>query len=128
MRKESKIGVIVKYRKLAEYSFTVTEKSPKKFRHTIVSRLQDGTLMALGHLIRVNDVMSLLDIGEFLENPNNIDIVRKHHKLWLESTNILNEIMNQSVFIDCESLLYNIEESGMEFVATACYIECLDSL
>ena len=80
------------------------------------------------HLIRVNDVMSLLDIGEFLENPNNIDIVRKHHKLWLESTNILNEIMNQSVFIDCESLLYNIEESGMEFVATACYTECLDSL
>ena len=102
MRKESKIGVIVKYRKLAEYSFTVTEKSPKKFRHTIVSRLQDGTLMAIR--------------------------VRKHHKLWLESTNILNEIMNQSVFIDCESLLYNIEESGMEFVATACYTECLDSL
>ena len=48
--------VIVKCRKLAEYIFTVTEKSPKKFRHTIVSRLQDGVLMALEHLIRANDI------------------------------------------------------------------------
>lgn len=33
-----------------------------------------------------------------------------HYKLWLESTNILSEIMNQHVFIDCESLLYNVTE------------------
>ena len=75
-----------------------------------------------------NDIMSLLDINDFLENPENMHIVRKHYKLWLESTNILNEIMNQSIFVDCESLLYNIEESSKEFVATNCYYECLDIL
>ncbi len=70
-----------------------------------------------------NSVLSLLDINDFLENPENIDIVRKHYKLWLESTNILNEIVNQSIFVDCESLLYNIEENSKEFVATHCIIE-----
>lgn len=75
-----------------------------------------------------NDVMSLLDIDEFLQNVEYVDIVRRHYKLWLESTNILSEIMNQSVFVDCESLLYNIEESSREFVATKCYYECLDIL
>ena len=75
-----------------------------------------------------NDVLSLGDINDFLDKPENIDIVRKHYKLWLESTNILSEIMNQNIFVDCESLLYNIEESSKEFVATNCYYECLDIL
>lgn len=75
-----------------------------------------------------NDVMSLLDINDFLENPENIDIVRKHYKLWLESTNILSEILNQNIFVDCESLLYNIEERSKEFVATHCYYECMEIL
>lgn len=75
-----------------------------------------------------NDVMSLLDINAFLEDQANMNIVRKHYKLWLESTNILSEIYNQSVFIDCESLLYNIEEESKEFVATGCYYDCLNIL
>ncbi|MBQ7359524.1 MAG: restriction endonuclease [Lachnospiraceae bacterium] len=75
-----------------------------------------------------NDVIALQDINEFLENPDNIDIVRKHYKLWLESTNILAEVFNQSIFIDCESLLYNIENNSREFVATNCYWECLEIL
>ncbi len=75
-----------------------------------------------------NNILSLLDINDFLENPENIDIVRKHYKLWLESTSILSEVTNQNVFIDCESLLYNIEESSREFVATGCYYECLNIL
>ncbi|MCH5343015.1 MAG: restriction endonuclease [Acetatifactor sp.] len=75
-----------------------------------------------------NDVMSLLDINDFLERSENIDIVRKNYKLWLESTDILSEIANQSVFVDCESLLYNIEESSKEFVASNLYYECLEIL
>ncbi len=42
--------------------------------------------------------------------PANMDIVRKHYKLWLESTNILAEINSRDIFIDCETLLYNIKE------------------
>ena len=75
-----------------------------------------------------NDIMSLIDIDDFLECPENMDIVRKHYKLWLESTEILGEVFNQNVFIDCESLLYNIEEESRRFVETSCYYECLDIL
>ncbi len=72
--------------------------------------------------------MSLIDIDDFLECPENMDIVRKHYKLWLESTNVLSMIFNQSVFIDCESLLCDIEEDSRRFVETSCYNECIDIL
>lgn len=75
-----------------------------------------------------NNIMSLSDIDDFLQEPVNIDIVRKHYKLWLESTHILNEIENQSIFVDCTSLLYNIENEKNEFVETSCYRQCLDIL
>lgn len=75
-----------------------------------------------------NDIVSLIDINDFLECPENMDIVRKHYKLWLESTEILSEVFNQNIFIDCESLLYNIEEESRRFVETSCYNECLDIL
>lgn len=75
-----------------------------------------------------NDIMSLIDIDDFLEYSENLDIVRKHYKLWLESTNILSMVFNQSIFIDCESLLYDIEEDSRRFVETSCYNECLDIL
>ncbi len=74
------------------------------------------------------DIMSLIDIDDFLECPENMDIVRKHYKLWLESTNVLSMIFNQSVFIDCESLLCDIEEDSRRFVETSCYNECIDIL
>jgi len=70
------------------------------------------------------NVISLNDINEFLENQQNINIVRKNYKLWLQATNILSEIYNQSVFIDCEALLYNIEEESKAFVETDCYRLC----
>ena len=75
-----------------------------------------------------SDIVSLIDIDDFLECPENMDIVRKHYKLWLESTNILSQVFNQSIFIDCEALLYNIEEDSRRFVETSCYYECLDIL
>lgn len=70
------------------------------------------------------NVISLNYINEFLENQQNINIVRKNYKLWLQATNILSEIYNQSVFIDCEALLYNIEEESKAFVETDCYRQC----
>ncbi len=84
--------------------------------------------MFADYMESANDVIALQDINDFLENSENVDIVRKHYKLWLESTNVLSEVFNQSVFVDCESLLYNIEKSSKEFVATTCYWECMEIL
>ncbi len=56
MKKENELGIMIKCRKLIEYIFTVTEKSPKKFRYTIVNRLQNGSLQIMEHLIRANEI------------------------------------------------------------------------
>ena len=74
------------------------------------------------------NILSLNDIDEFLQDPENEDIVRKHYKLWLESTGVLGEIYNRDIFIDCETLLYDIENEQKEFVETTAYRQCIDIL
>ena len=74
------------------------------------------------------NIITLLEIDEFLQNSGNSDIVRKHYKLWLHATGILNQIQNQNIFIDCESLLSEIEEESKYFVQTEVYNQCLDCL
>ncbi len=74
------------------------------------------------------NILSLNDIDEFLQDPENEDIVRKHYKLWLESTGVLGEIYNRDIFIDCETLLYDIENEQKEFVETMPYRQCIDIL
>jgi len=111
----------------------VKELQPQKYYVCCAVRLtaknkEEIYSLFLDYMESANDIMSLLDINDFLESPENIDIVRKHYKLWLESTSILSEIMNQNIFVDCKSLLYNIEEKSREFVATHCYYECMEIL
>lgn len=56
MKKESELEIMIKSRKLIEYIFTITEKSPKKFRFTIVSHLQNEALKIIENLIRANEI------------------------------------------------------------------------
>ncbi|MCM1160555.1 MAG: four helix bundle protein [Roseburia sp.] len=56
MKKENELGIMIKCRKLIEYIFTVTEKSPKKFRFTITSKLQNEALSVMENLIRANEI------------------------------------------------------------------------
>ena len=74
------------------------------------------------------NIITLLEIDDFLQKSENSDIVRKHYKLWLHATGILNQIQNQNIFIDCESLLSDIEEESKYFVQTEVYNLCLDCL
>jgi len=50
MQKKNDLFVITKAKDLAKYILTVTEKSPKKFRFTLVVRLQNYILDALESL------------------------------------------------------------------------------
>lgn len=56
MKKENELGIMIKCRKLIEYIFTITEKSPKKFRFTLVSKLQNEVLSVMENLIRANEI------------------------------------------------------------------------
>lgn len=80
------------------------------------------------YMVSPSNVLTLNDFDTFLDSSSNNEILRKHYKLWLESSNVLNEIFNRNIFIDCESLLYDINEKSKEFVKTIYYDQCLKVL
>ena len=57
-RKESELKVITKAKDLCSYVMTVTQKSPKHYRYTFVSRLQNLSLSVIENIIRANDVFA----------------------------------------------------------------------
>ena len=74
------------------------------------------------------NIISRIEIDDFLSEEKNKDILRKHFKLWIESTNILTEILNNDIFIDCEALLYNIQNEEQLFVKTVAFEKAIDCL
>lgn len=74
------------------------------------------------------NIYTLKEIDDFLQRPENADIVRKNFKLWLESSNILSEIYNQDIFIDCKVLLNDIKEEYKFYVQTISYNESIEIL
>ena len=53
--KQSELAVITKAKDLCSYVMTVTQKSPKQFRFTFTSRLQNLSLDVIKALYRAND-------------------------------------------------------------------------
>ena len=74
------------------------------------------------------NIITTLELDEFLESPQNNDILRKHYKLWLDSTNILTDILSNDIFVDSEALIANIEEEVKFFVRTHAFDEALSCL
>lgn len=68
-----------------------------------------------------DNIMTIEDIDKFLNEPCNVEIVRKNFKLWISASNILSEIFNQNIFIDCDVLLSDIAEESKYFVQTDLY-------
>lgn len=56
MKNQSELTVITKAKDLCSYIMTITQKSPKQFRFTFVSRLQNLSLSVIENLFRANDV------------------------------------------------------------------------
>lgn len=55
-KKGSELEVMTKGKNLSNYIFTVTEKSPKKFRFTLVSRMQNLSLDVIENLYYANSI------------------------------------------------------------------------
>lgn len=55
-RKQSELTVITKTKDLCSYVMTITQKSPKQYRFTFVTRLQNMSLSVIENLFRANDV------------------------------------------------------------------------
>lgn len=56
------------------------------------------------------NILTLLELDEFLTAPQNVGLLRKHFKLWLSASSILSELYNQEIFIDSETLLYDVAD------------------
>ena len=69
------------------------------------------------------NIMTLLEIDEFLCDSENTGILRRHFKLWLSATNILSELYNQDIFIDSEALLYDVSDELPYYVQTGSYLK-----
>ena len=65
--KQSELTVITKAKDLCSYVMTVTQKSPKQFRFTFTSRLQNLSLDVIEALYRANDTFVTK------ENPSSRD-------------------------------------------------------
>lgn len=55
-RVESELTIITKAKNLCGYVLTVTEKSPKRFRFTIVSRMQNLAMDIIEQAYRANEI------------------------------------------------------------------------
>ena len=58
----SELTVITRAKELCSCVMTVTQKSPKQFRFTFVSRMQNLALDAIEHLYRANDTFATRDV------------------------------------------------------------------
>lgn len=67
-------------------------------------------------------------LDAFLLDRNNSDILRKHFKLWLTADLVLSEMLNKDIFMDCESLLDEIEEELPYFVETEVFFKAMSIL
>lgn len=56
VKRQSELLIITKTKDLCSYVMTITQKSPKHFRFTFISRLQNLALLVIENLYRANDV------------------------------------------------------------------------
>src|SRR5574344_91886 len=55
-KKQAELTVLIKAKDLCSYIMTITRKSPKEFRFSFVSRLQNLSLSVVENIIRANEL------------------------------------------------------------------------
>ncbi len=112
-KKQSELTVITKAKDLCAYVTTVTQKSPKQYRYTYVSRMQNLSLDIIECLYRANDVfvtkeneatqkqrlefqrkaltsIRLLAYFALLSHENGCIIARQYEQISVKSTECMN--------------------------------------
>lgn len=74
------------------------------------------------------NIITLIEIDDFLSKPENADVLHKHFKLWIESTNILTDIFTNDICIDSDVLLSDIKEDAKFFVKTSAFQQAIENL
>lgn len=119
--------------KLKDEVDKVAKLSPKEYyvccsKELSPQKVDEIYQLFSSYMSSASNVITLNEIDDFLNNPANIEILKKHYKLWIESTGIMQEIGNANVFIDCETLLAEIENEKNLFVKTSAFNSALKCL
>ena len=75
MENKDELNVIVKMKELCELILNATEKSPKKFRFSIVSRIQQYAFNALENLYKANAIIAKDGKKKSIEKRINLQYV-----------------------------------------------------
>ncbi|MBR0456915.1 MAG: restriction endonuclease [Firmicutes bacterium] len=75
-----------------------------------------------------DNIITLNEIEDFLTREDTADILQKHFKLWIDSATILQNLLNDELFVDCEALFSQIEKEEKLFVETQAYQQAMDCL
>ncbi|MDR1832855.1 MAG: four helix bundle protein [Fusobacteriaceae bacterium] len=73
---QSELTVVTKTKDLCSYIMTITQKSPKQFRFTFISKLQNLALDAIENIYRANDIF----IGPEAPPANRAERLSFQHK------------------------------------------------
>jgi hypothetical protein len=111
----------------------VKENNPKQFyvccsKQLSPQKVKDIYTLFSDYMESKANIITIIEIEDFLTDPDNIDILKKHYKLWISSTSILEDIFTKDICIDCEALLSNIENDEKFFVQTSAYEHALECL
>ncbi len=111
----------------------VTELAPQQYYICCSRELSADNINALyqhfqAYMASDRHIVTLIEIDDFLKEEANRDILKKHFKLWLDSTGILEELFNDEIFVDCEALLSDVDELQKLFVRTSAFDKALKAL
>lgn len=76
----------------------------------------------------ISHIISYEDINRFLDDSKNIDILKKHYKLWFSSTSVFTLIQYRDILFDEEMFMSEIKEEIQKFVKTDFYEKALKIL
>ena len=80
------------------------------------------------HMKDISNIVSGIEICEFLNDDKNEKILKNNFKLWFSSVDFLTKLQNQHVEIDSRALIEEIQEEVKLFVQTKSYFDCLNKL
>ena len=111
----------------------VTELAPQQYYICCSRELSADNINAVyqhfqAYMASDRHIVTLIEIDDFLKQETNRDILKKHFKLWLDSTGILEELFNDDIFVDCEALLSDVDELQKLFVRTSAFDKALKVL
>lgn len=120
-------------RKIKEELKKVKKINPKQYYVCISRSLTPNNVKEIydcfsSYMDSPDNIITREEIEDFLTDPQNHNILVRHYKLWIESTGILQDIISNDQFIDCEVLLSTIEKDKKYFVRTQAYEEALTCL